>query len=282
MDAIPYQKGVDIPYDKRLMPTTTASQARLQFFQSTRNPVYCTRKIETAWGRAEVTGKLGVVHASCLESVTFFALDRRGLENGGVQILVDPYDIRRALGEGARESRLLVPAKRHPERLRRRISSGGYSTAAIRALITDLTACAISATIKTREGGDHWICRPLGLVVGVETSEATRTNPWGKTRRLWRVTLGPAGAALFGGDIPLHYDPRPVAALRSGAAAAVARWCLSHRESLPVGWKLDTVLKVVGAETDGAAGRQRRLEIRREAEGLRACGLILENDRIYT
>jgi CIC family chloride channel protein len=65
-------------------------------------------------------------------------------------------------------------------------------------------------------------------------------------------------------------------------AAAVGRWCLSHKESLGAGWKLDTVLKAVGAETSGPAGRQRRLDIRREADGLRACGLVVQNDRIYT
>lgn len=99
---------------------------------------------------------------------------------------------------------------------------------------------------------------------------------------MWRVTLGPAGVSLFGDDLALHYDPRPLAALRSGAAAAVARWCLTHRESPPAGWKLNTVLEAVGAETEGAVGRQRRLEVRREAEGLRACGLVVQNDRIYT
>ena len=139
-------------------------------------------------------------------------------------------------------------------------------------------------TVKNRNGyGDQWVCQPLGLLAGVVTSEATRTNPWtGETRCMWVVALGPTGAQLFGEDIALHYDPRPIAALRTGAAAAVARWCLSHRESLPAGWKLDTVLAAVGAETEGAAGRQRRLEVRREAEGLRACGIIFENDRLYT
>ena len=282
MNAISYKKGVVIPYNKRLMPTTTANQARLQFFQPTRNPTYCTRKIETSWGRAEVTGRLGVMHAALLESIMFFALDKRVLEDGSVQILVDPYDLRRTLGEGARKSRQLVPSKHHPERMRRRISAGGYSSAAIRKLITDLIACAISITIKRRDGqDDSWVIG--GVVALAEASEATRTNPGtGESRRMWRVTLTPLAARLFGEDVALHYDPRPLAALRSGVAAAVGRWCLSHKESLGAGWKLDTVLKAVGAETSGPAGRQRRLDIRREADGLRACGLVVQNDRIYT
>ena len=271
------------PYKDRLMPTTTASQARLQFFQPTRNPTYCTRKIETAWGRAEITGKLGVMHAALLELIMFHAIRRRDLEDWSIQVLVDPYHLRKGLGEGERHSRDKVTKLGNG---RRAAAWGGYSSTAIWTLIQDLKSASILLT--NRQGGE-WVFD--GLLYRVEASKIL-TTPTDLTieheakrrlerHRLWRVTLSPTTARLYGEDIPRHYDPRPVAALRSGVAAAVARWVLTHTKSPQGGgWRIDTVLEAVGAETEGVPGRHRRSELRRAAPGLAAAGVIVDGDRV--
>ena len=228
-------KDKTVPYKKRLMPTTTVQQARLQFFQSTRNPTYCTRKIETAWGRAEITGKLGSVHCSLLELMMFHSIRRRDLEDGSIQVLVDPYQLRKDLGERERNSRNKLTKLGNE---RRAAAWGGYSSTSIWTLIHDLKSASIFLTGQERE----WVLD--GLLYRVEASKVikgssgcgedqeendrdqqsqkARVKHRLKRHRLWRVTLSPTTARLYGEDIPRHYDPRPVAALQSPPMPTVA------------------------------------------------------------
>ena len=77
---------------------------------------------------------------------------------------------------------------------------------------------------------------------------------------MWRVTLEPSFALLMKEDLPLHYDPAPLAKLESGIAQAVARHVLTHRESPEGGWLVDTLIHAVGAGgVNNAELRKRRM-----------------------
>ena len=117
--------GDTVAWKDRLLPTTTVHQARLQLFQPTRHPVFCTRAMETPWGTAHVTGRLGQMHAFLLEALLFHAQKKRVLEEGSVQILVDPYDLRTTLSR----------------------ADGGYSGKGMKTLAQDLRASAITLDI---------------------------------------------------------------------------------------------------------------------------------------
>lgn len=230
---------------KRL-PTTVIHLARLQVFQPTRTPAACTRTVNTPWGCAEIQGRLGVMHAAFMEAVLFHAKAWRRVDDKIQQVRVDPYDLRRTLGaQGAR---------------------GGYSSTALHALARDLSQCTVS--LHTKNWG------PLvlpGFISDIDTRHAVAKSAsaiTGGPRHLWCVTLSPEATSLVNGDLALHYDPRPLSALRSGVAMAVARWCLTHRESPQGGWKMATVLEAVGSESTGAAGRKRRHEIQKDGAAL--------------
>lgn len=85
------------------LPTTTAGQSRVQVYEPTKSPKEQIRKHETAWGSATIDGKLGQNHASLMEAIFFHAEDLTKNEDGSVNIIVDPYKVRKALGGGVKE-----------------------------------------------------------------------------------------------------------------------------------------------------------------------------------
>jgi hypothetical protein len=240
--------GKNVAWKDRLLPTTTVHHARLQIFQPTRYPKFCTRTIKTPWGRAEITGRLGVMHALLLEAILFHAQKKRTLE-GGVQVLVDPYHLRTTLSR----------------------AHGGYSGKGLKDLVRDLRVSAIRLDIP-KLGVDAFVLD--GFLNDVAPSPATVINPVTQERRhLWRVTLTKTCAAMLDRDLPLHYDPHQFAAFRTGTGAAVARWVLTHRDCPPEGWLVNTVLAGVGAEIVGAAGENRRRDLKKDREALAEMGI---------
>ncbi len=238
-----------VAWKDRLLPTTTVHAARLQVFQPTRHPRFCTRTIKTSWGRAEITGRLGVMHALLLEATLFHAQKKRTLDDGGVQVLVDPYHLRTTLSR----------------------ANGGYSGKGLKNLIRDLRVSAIKIDIP-RLGTDAFVLD--GFLNDVTPSPAVAINPVTRERRhLWRVTLTKTCAAMLAKDLPLHYDPHPFADFRTGTGAAIARWVLTHRDCPPEGWLVNTVLAGVGAEIVGAAGENRRRDLKRDREALAEMGI---------
>ncbi|MDA8119277.1 MAG: ABC transporter ATPase [Gammaproteobacteria bacterium] len=245
------------PWGGRLLPTTTAHQARLQLFQPTRHPKHLTREIQTPWGVAKVTGKLGQVHALLLEAIFFHSLKKRESEDGRLQVLIDPYSLRRTLSTA---------------------EGGVYSLDGVKALLRDLRAAAIEINIP-RLGESGLVLG--GLLDEVAPSPATVSNPMnGEVRHLWKITLSKLLTQMLRADLPLHYNPALLASFKTGVGAAVARWVLTHRDAPVGGWKIDTILTAVGADTSGAKGRQRRHEIRQDTAALAAVGIIIQNNRI--
>ena len=91
---------------KQLIPTTSAQVARMLIFQSTRSPVLLTGDwVTTDWGKARIKGRLGQRHADVMEITQRTALQTFTEADGRVQILTDPYTLRRALASGKRRKR---------------------------------------------------------------------------------------------------------------------------------------------------------------------------------
>ena len=243
-----------IAWTDRLLPTTTAHHARLQIFQPTRTPIYCTRPLTKPGAKGEVIGtvegKLGVMHALFLEVVCFYAERTKVIEGGSLQILVDPYQIRKTMGK----------------------ANGCYSGEGLDTLIKDIKKAVIHFT-----GEDSDLPDIDGILDRIEKSPRTRTHPiTGKERPLKRVVLTPTYRSWLERDLKLHYDPSPLADLRHGISAALARLVLTHRDQPVGGWKINGLIEAVGVR---ATSRARQL-IKEDASGLAALGILVDGGRV--
>ena len=217
------------------LPTATAYPARLRMCQPTQRPTYRTGEwIVTSWGRCRVTGRLGQRHQDVLEAFMWHAEDTREIEDGGVELLVDPAKVRRTL------------------------SDSGYSLGRLRSFIDDL----MSVSIELKAVNGLWVLG--GLLDHVTESNATKPDPLTRgTRHLWRVRLGMAFVQLLKKDVHLYHDPTPIARLQTGAAQALARHVLSHSSQPNGGWRLDGLIEAVCGEMTSTSLRHRRRELRK-------------------
>jgi len=232
------------------IPTSSVHQSRLQLFQPTRRPREITREIETAWGTAKIIGKIGQVHADMLEAMCKYSLDSKISDTGQLLLLVDPYKVRTCMGGGKE-----------------------YSHDAIWRMITELKRVAIELSAQG--------LRILGGVldrVDESTYEATSHN--GQLRKMWVVTLNSAFSELLGADLSLNYDPAPLAKLETGVGQAIARHVLTHQNQPNGGWKLDELIKAVGAGSTSAEMRKRRFDVNADSENLEKMGILVAGGRV--
>jgi len=237
---------------RKLLPTTTVTPARLRMCQPTQRPTYRVGEwITTSWGRCKITGRFGQRHQDLLDSFLWNAEKMRRTDDGGIELLVDPAKVRRTM------------------------SSGGYSLAGIQKLVKELREVTLELeTPKLSIMG--------GLVDHVVKSAEMRPNPMtGGERNLWRVRIGLALAELLDQDLWLHYDPTPITHLQCGISQAVARHILSHNNQPPGGWIIDNVIQSVSGDLAASAMIDRRRELRRDASGLASAGIAIVGDRIW-
>lgn len=235
---------------KTRFPTTTVHQARLQLYQPTRRPKAMTRVIETSWGKAEVTGKIGQGHADIIESLFYHAMDSKPTEIGGLLLLVDPYKLRKSIGGGKQYA-----GKQTWEMLQ-----------GLRDIRIDLTAKGFRAI--------------GGIVDYVEESDATLVAHNGLERHLWRIAINPAFVKIMAEDLPLSYDPAPLSAISTGVSQAIARLVLTHKDQPNGGWLLDELIKAVGAGSDSEL-RNRRRDVHGDIENLAKIGVLIEGNRVF-
>lgn len=239
---------------RQIVPTANALESRLRIFQpvQARPRAVKNQKIETPWGSARITGRLGQRHADLLESIRFCAektLDRAGK----LWLLVDPYKLRQKMGEH-------------------------YSFGQLNVLKRELTEAVIEylEESETEPSVGH-------LIDNVIVSTAERPDPLSKSqRKLWAVEIGIPGRKILFGAIRLYYDPGPIARLKSGICQAIARHVLTHKNEPSGGWKLDTLIKsCMGEEIKSQAIRDRRREVKKDEAKLRECGIVLDGDRVH-
>jgi hypothetical protein len=239
---------------KRL-PTSTAHQARLQIYQPTRRPSECTRTIQTPWGIAKITGKLGQGHADFVEAVLRNASAWREVGEGQLQVRVDPHRVRVSMGGGKKASYEQM-----------------WSVA------RDVKRASINLVAALR---DRTLRIEGGIIDLVKESSLRVPDPSGTDRALWEVTFNVAYVQLLGKDLQLHYDPLPLARLTTGVAQAIARFVVTHQRQPEGGWRVDNLIDAVGAGETPQARRDRRRELKRDADGLDALGVVLAGDRVF-
>ncbi|OCB02799.1 hypothetical protein BBC27_11290 [Acidithiobacillus ferrivorans] len=188
-----------------------------------------------------------------LDAFLWSAENYRETDDGGIELLVDPARVRKTMSEN-----------RH--------SLGG-----IQKLIRELREVTLEIVVS--KTGLSVIG---GLVDHVVKSPAIRPDPInGGDRHLWRVRIGLALAELLRNDLPLHYDPSPLARLQNGISQAVARYLLSHTSEPNGGWVLDNAIRAVAGELSDVSMRHRRHEIRLDEDSLAVMGIVIDGERIH-
>lgn len=234
------------------VPTTTVHQSRLQVFQPTRRPKDIERTILTPWGEAKISGKVGQVHAHIIEAMCKHAKDHRKTDIGQIQLLVDPYTVRTSVGNGK-----------------------AYSGDTLWRMIQDMRKTSIELSAPSQG------LRVMGGIIDLVEESLVVSSHNGDKRHLWRVTLNPAFAVLLEDDLPLHYDPAPLARLESGIAQAIVRHLITHRAQPEGGWSLDNLIRAVGAGTTSTDLRNRRREVNKDADTLQALGVLVKEGRVF-
>ncbi len=238
-----------IAWRDRLIPTTTARTGRWRIFQYPRRATeWKTVEMDLpGFGAVRVHGKVAQMNALLMEAVQFHAIASHVLPNKVTCLLVDMHDLRVTLGGGCR-----------------------YDHEGVKKLATELRQVTVSGVDKLLVDGifDRLVPTTTTLIHPIT----------GKPRPLWRAELTPTWSAWMRDDpIPLHYDPTPLGAIRHGISAAVARQVLTHRDTPKGGWKLDGLIREVGAEVT----RRNRQLVRQDQETLEGAGVLVVGDRVF-
>lgn len=242
----------------KVVATSTVLQARVMVYQPSQRPIESTGEwMSTSFGRCRVNGRLGQRHADIVESMLYIAEKRRDIEDGGIELLVDPAYLRRML------------------------SDSQYSYDRIKKLLIELRSATIEIVTPEMEASGDLIIG--GLIDHVIPSSKKRYDPLtGGERNLWRVRLGVALVMLLERDLSLHYTPAPIARLQHGVSQAVARHVLSHKHHPAGGWHLDTLIRAVcGEDASSKEMRNGRYRVKADAVGLESLGIeITAENRI--
>lgn len=238
---------------KQIVPTSTVSEARLRIFQPSQKPIRKTIMINTVWGTATVTGRLGQRHADALEAIRSCALSIKKSEMG-VSILVDPYEVRK------------------------RIGTGYYSLEQLKKLLEELRDASVRIDTPEFSGYGGLISEYLESKKPMPRKGTGVLN--GKERYLMIIQIGKVGVTLLENDIPLYYDPIPIAQLKSGMSQAIARHVLTHKREPKGGWLVDTLIEAVAGVLPSVKKAKARAAIKRDIDGFTACGIVVDNGRV--
>ena len=242
--------------DKDSLPTSTAHQSRLQLSQPTRRPKDVTRNIETPWGSGVVVGKYGQAHVDFVEAIFLNTEKKRRSEDGGIEIIVDPYRVRMTAGGDKQISWQQMQVLKMD----------------VMRVVIDLRGNAFNGPVT-----GHIIDQIIESKIRAASRPGTINS---KDRWLWYVKLGPAFVRFIDEDLRLYYDPTRIAQLNTGIAQAVARHVATHKHQPAGGWKIDELIKAVGAGATSKSMWERRNEIKEDADGLKVLGLTMKEGRL--
>lgn len=223
--------------------------SRVPIFAPTRRPQSVRAwRVETPWGWALITGRLGQQHRDLLDAARMIAEAEQWTQDGRFHLKIDPARLRAALGGDKTNNQRIAE------------------------WIEDLRVARIEVHI-----GDRVIVG--GLVSEYElSSDPTVLHPrpgaLGNDRRYMRMSFSTGWSKLIETERAMYYSLAGVVNLRHGFSQAVARFCLSHREVR------DTVVGM--AVKVGAAGRVRDLRacLQDDTEALRLLGILIAGDAI--
>ena len=231
------------------LPTSTATPTRLCVYQPTRRPKQVMKTIETAFGSLAIDGRLGQAHADLMDCLMYGA-DQHRIRDGRLEILIDPYSMRKALG-----------------------SSGQYSASQIKVLRADLQKAIL--TIETEEIECH--CHIIEKVVVSKIAKPDPRSWITGERKLEYWVFSQEWTELINRDIKRYYDPLPLCGIEAGSVAGIARHILTHQFQPNGGWKLEGLMKAVGIERRIDKVRQ---ELISNADVLAELGIVFDSDRL--
>ncbi|WP_018716641.1 hypothetical protein [Arhodomonas aquaeolei] len=237
---------------RRDRDVTTAYQSRIPIFAATRRPRrVAAEEVETPWGRATITGRLGQGHRDLLEAAMYIAAGAGVDAEGRARITIDPYRLRRTMGAGTRDV-----SYRH-----------------ILGLARDLRAAEVDLHIPARD--IHVYGGVIDELVTAGDPIARRAGTRGGDGMTWRITFSRAWSMLLAADIPIAYPSlRAVLRLRRGATQAVARWALTHR--CVRGEAIADVLRRLTPSSSPARRRQQVAEVLADADALADAGVTID------
>lgn len=230
---------------------TPVNACRIPIFSPTRRPVAVTQwRVNTDWGWAVITGRLGQQHRDVLDAARMVAEREEWTANGCLHLMVDPARLRSALGGDAVNNRLILQWLRE-----------------LRAaeIITHITA-----TDKTTYGG----------VVGefddarCDIALSSRPGAFKSERRMLHIPFGKGWSKLIEDDYVMKYPLRQVVELRHGFSQAVARFCLSHVNVR------DTVAGLMKKLDAHGLERHRRADLAADSEGLAALEIEVSGNHV--
>lgn len=183
--------------------------------------------ISTVYGTASVKGNLTQIHRNILDAIFGFALAKKPMHTGALEILIDPYTIATKTG-----------------------SSRDYKW--LKSKLKDMKEASVD--IVDASGLHHH-----GGIVS-EWREANRrvAMPGGALRGdrpLLAITISGAWMRIFNSTLTVGYRDliQSIAELDSGVLQALVRYCLTHRE---LNKELDEILREIGAIDTNANKRK--------------------------
>ncbi len=232
--------------------TTARVACRVPIFSPTRRPVAATQqRMETSWGWATITGRLGQQHRDILDAVRLVALTwyTEG-SHGDVCALFDSSRLRAVLGWDRWTYRQMLEALDDLLDAKIRASFPLWTdTTHILMRVREFSAPPIT---RRKKGA---IKKRRSKAVAANTEMAATSAIHGGA--LWEITFSGAWVALFK-DLPMIY-PAKILSMQTGAAQAISRFMLSHSPGACYG--VETALTAVGMP------EKRRLRLR-ALEGL--------------
>lgn len=268
--------------------TTTALMSRIPIFEPTRKPSYAAdithdengneldlkltrvvdntaRLVKSKYGEAVIFGRLGQAHANLLESIMYNIIDIKSVDDKSMTVLVDPHKVRMGVGGGKK-----------------------CNSAELDILVKELMAVVVDIKAKGFRVRGHLIDTIIDDNDAIK-NKGSNIDGSDTFRSLWKVTIGAAYLEILKFDkIKIDRDPALVACLRSGISQAIVRLCSTHANTPNGGWILDGLIQDVGGidvddngKYDSIKMRNRRREIKKDANGMIKCGIVLDGDRVF-
>ena len=233
--------------------TSTVLQARLRLFQASQRPAELHGEwFETSYGKCRIEGRLGQRHADLLSSILISTEKYRLTNDGGVEVLIDPYVIRKGMSD-----------------------SHQYSYSQFKLLLKDLATALITLDSPTIKTTGH-------LIDYYDEEKLPRFKPLTQgDRSPFVIKIGKVLAKLISEDYPLFYNPEPLTRLKYGISQAVARFILTHSSEPNGGWKIDETIRHVTGVIRSDQLRKHRERIRADQAILATLGIVLDDDRLH-
>lgn len=233
------------------LATTPTSACRIPIFAPTRRPVSITKwRVNTPWGWAVITGRLGQQHRDLLDAARMIAEAEEWTSDGRLHLKVDPARLRAAAGGDSVNNARILDWLRDLRSAEVEVHVTATGTTTVGGILADVTKSADTTLLHG----------PRGAFDG--------------DRHYLRLDFGLGWSKLIDSDRAMRYPLKKVVALQYGFSQAVARYCLSHTTVR------DTVAGLMEKVGSGGLCRHRRADLQADSAGLAALGIIINGDAI--